>query len=215
MNKIGCNAKSDLMAFFHVNGIFPDDQYRSYVKKKSLCKKMTVCSVIVLGMAAALTAFYIHDRNKNVAVIDIPRFHENFLRRAKLLSKINEILRSQSGLRTAVIIGAGGAGKTSLAREILQSSKCAAKWEINAETAVSIYNSFFDLAGHLAKTEKSQKELESIKDLTNADEKRKRLVKLTSSLLKESGNWCLLFDNVSEMRSVNRYLPQSTQYWGN
>jgi tetratricopeptide (TPR) repeat protein/DNA-binding CsgD family transcriptional regulator len=215
MNKIGCNAKSDLMAFFHVNGIFPDDQYRNYVKKKSLRKKVTVCSVIVVGIAAALTAFYVCDRNKNVAVIDIPRFHENFLKRAKLLSKISEILQSQSGIRTAVVIGAGGAGKTSLAREILQSLECAVKWEINAETAVGIYNSFFDLARHLATTEKSQKELESIKDSANADEKRKKLVKLISRLLKESGNWCLLFDNLSEMRRVIQYLPQSAQYWGN
>ncbi|MDR2107804.1 MAG: LuxR C-terminal-related transcriptional regulator [Holosporaceae bacterium] len=214
MNKIGCNAKSDLMTFFNVNGIFPDDRYQRYEKKKSLLKKAMVRSAIIVGVAAVLAIFYFHGQNRNIAVMDIPRFHENFLRRGKLLEKITEILQSQSEIKTVVIIGAGGAGKTSLAREILCSSECTVKWEINAETAVSIYNSFFDLARHLAITEKSQKELENIKDSANADEKRKRLMKLISRLLKESGNWCLLFDNVNEMRRVTPYLPQSTQYWG-
>jgi DNA-binding CsgD family transcriptional regulator len=215
MNKTGCNAKSDLMTFFNFNGIFPDDQLQSYMKKKKLHKKRIAWSAIVSSIAAALVVLYVHDRNKNVAVIDIPRFHEHFLKRSELLAKVSEILRSQSGIRTAVIIGAGGAGKTSLAREVLQSLKCTVKWEINAETVVGIYNSFFDLASHLTTTEKSQKELENIKDSTNDNEKRKRLIKLTSSLLNESGDWCLLFDNVSEMRRLSQYLPQSAQYWGN
>jgi tetratricopeptide (TPR) repeat protein len=214
MNKVGCNAKSDLMAFFHANGMFPDDEYQSYVKKKVLHKKVCTWSALVVGIVAALAALYVYDKNKNVAVIDIPRFHENFLKRTKPLEKIHKILQSQNEIRTVVIIGTGGAGKTSLAREFLQSLECPVKWEINAETTISVYNSFFDLAHHLATTEKSQKELETIKDSANIDEKRKRLVKLTSLLLKESGNWCLLFDNVSEMKHVNRYLPQSTQYWG-
>jgi tetratricopeptide (TPR) repeat protein len=214
MNKVGCNAKSDLMGFFHANGIFPDDKYQSYIKKSSLRRKVYLWSVIVACFLTVLTAFYIHNRSKNVAIMDIPRFHENFLKRTELLRKITDILQSQNEIRTVVVIGAGGAGKTSLAREVLQSLKCTVKWEINAETAISIYNSFFDLAHHLATMEKSQKELETIKGLANADEKRKRLVKLISRLLNESGDWCLLFDNVGEMRSVNQYLPQSSQYWG-
>jgi DNA-binding CsgD family transcriptional regulator/adenylate kinase len=176
MSKVGCNARSDLMAFFHTNGIFPDEKYQSYMEKRAMYKKAAIFSAIVVGVTVVLFGFHVHNRHKNIAVMDIPKFHENFLKRTELLGKITGILQSQNEIRTVVIIGAGGAGKTSLAREILRSFECVVKWEINAETAISIYNSFFDLAHHLAVAEKSPKELECIKNLTNADEKRKRLV---------------------------------------
>ncbi|MDR2681579.1 MAG: helix-turn-helix transcriptional regulator [Holosporaceae bacterium] len=44
MSKIGCNSKSDLMAFFHANGIFPDDKYQAYIQKKPLRSKIVIFS---------------------------------------------------------------------------------------------------------------------------------------------------------------------------
>jgi DNA-binding CsgD family transcriptional regulator/tetratricopeptide (TPR) repeat protein len=214
MGKVGCNSKSDLMAFFNANGIFPDDKYQSYIKKRLLRRTYLFDAFTATVIAVALVGFYIHNKNKSAAVIDIPRVHENFLERGTLLAQIKNVLKSQEGIKTVVVAGDGGAGKTSLAREILRSLECLAKWEINAETEISIYNSFLDLASHLAATVESKKELEIIKELTNADERRKRLLKLVSSLLRESGDWCLLFDNVDEMKCINQYLPQSMQYWG-
>jgi DNA-binding CsgD family transcriptional regulator len=139
MSKVGCNSKSDLMAFFNTNGIFPDDKYQSYIEKISLRRKLYMLyAAAVIVIVLAVVAFLFNRENKSAVVMDIPRVHENFLERRELLAKITDILESQSGIKTVVIIGAGGTGKTSLAREILRSLKCAAKWEINAETAISI-----------------------------------------------------------------------------
>jgi tetratricopeptide (TPR) repeat protein len=205
------------MAFFNANGIFPDDEYQSYVQKSLRFSQHWAGKAVFLISSLIIASFillYIYSRNNNALIMDLPEFHENFLQRPELLSKINEILKSQSGVKMAVIVGGGGAGKTTLAREILRSFKSSIVWEINAETDDSIYNSFFDLANHLAVTIESKKELEIIKNLTDTEEKRKRLIKLTSALLRESGNWCLLFDNVNEMRNVHRYLPHRVEYWG-
>ncbi|GHT93210.1 hypothetical protein FACS1894122_08090 [Alphaproteobacteria bacterium] len=214
MNKVRCNSKSALMAFFNANGIFPDDEL--YVQKLSSGRYLRKIAAFLLGgIIVAVASFYVYNKNKSVTVMDLPEFHENFLKRVKLLSKINEILKSQNGIRMVVIAGSGGVGKTTLGREVLSSSKCSVKWEINAETSDSLYNSFFDLASQLAIENESQKELEIIKDIMDAEEKRKRLVKLTSTLLKEVGNWRLLFDNVESMKGINQYLPHNSEYWGN
>jgi tetratricopeptide (TPR) repeat protein/DNA-binding CsgD family transcriptional regulator len=209
MSKTGKNSKSDLIEFFNENGIFPG---KTKFRRK---RAIEIISKIIGVFLIAFGVFHIYQSGKTSVTVDIPEFHEIFLRRTELLVKINEILQSQKGIRSAVIVGGGGAGKTVLAREVLRSSKCPVKGEVNAETSNGIYNSFFDLASHLATTEKFQKELEIIKDLTGTEEKRKRLIKLTSKLLRESGNWCLLFDNLDSMKCVKQYLPHSTEYWGN
>ncbi len=96
--------------------------------------------------------------------MDIPKPKDNFLRRNRLLSEISNILSNQTEIKFAVIIGGGGSGKTTVAREVQSFLRTRVSWEINAETTDSMYNSFWDLAAHLAINKQLNDKLESIKE---------------------------------------------------
>ena len=215
MNKIGCNSKSELMAFFNENGIFPDEKCHSnyvtfFIKNRSL-----IITLFVVITAISVSLLYFYENRKNIAITDMPKLQENFLERSDLVDKIMKILESQEGIKTVVLIGGGGSGKTTVGREVLSLLKSPIRWEINAETSDSIFNSFFDLASHMANTPEIQKDLEIIKNLQDFEEKKKKLIKLSSRLLKQSKYWCLLFDNVDAIKYVNPYLPRNADHWGN
>ena len=162
--------------------------------------------------------FFLRDnKQKTIAVAaEVHQFQEHSLERTEIVQKAINLLEKQKGIKTIAIVGEGGAGKTFLGRKILSQYKNASiRWEINAETADSTYNSFFDLATRLAITDEQSLELERIKKLQSFDEKRKRLVNFVSHFLHNADSWCLLFDNVDSVEYVRPYIPYNTEIFGN
>lgn len=101
-----------------------------------------------------------------------------------------------------------------MGRKILSQYKTSIRWEINAETSDSAYNSFLDLANRLARSDEDLKELEKINKLQSFDEKRKRLMNFLSRFFQRASEWCLLFDNVDTVESVRPYILQNTDIFG-
>ena len=162
--------------------------------------------------------FFLRDnKQKTIAVAaEVHQFQEHSLERTEIVQKAINLLEKQKGIKTIAIVGEGGAGKTFLGRKILSQYKNASiRWEINAETADSTYNSFFDLATRLAITDEQSLELERIKKLQSFDEKRKRLVNFVSHFLHNADSWCLLFDHVDSVEYVRPYIPYNTEIFGN
>ena len=56
--------------------------------------------------------------------------------------------------------------------------------------------------------------LEVIKNLKDAASKKKSLIRFVSGVLKKSGNWALLFDNVVSLVQIKPYLPLSSDVFG-
>jgi ABC-type phosphate/phosphonate transport system ATPase subunit len=102
----------------------------------------------------------------------------------------------------AVIIGVGGSGKTTIARQFLQTVKSDISWEINSETDHGAFASFVELAEAIAKTKEQKNDIEVIKSITNNYEKRRRLVNFVASILRDCKSWCLLFDNVEDFSTI-------------
>ncbi|WP_032113570.1 tetratricopeptide repeat protein [Candidatus Paracaedibacter symbiosus] len=138
---------------------------------------------------------------------------DNLLQRSYLVTQIKEKLKEQQGIQTVAIVGIGGAGKTTLARQYAHSQNANVIWEVNAETK-SINQAFENLAYALSKTEEERKllkEIQRIKGLLEREEKIRLFVK---GKLKAYSDWLLIYDNVETLTDIQKYFPSDPNVWG-
>lgn len=145
--------------------------------------------------------------------LNIPR-DEILLKRPELLDQINAAFKSQNGIQAVALVGPGGAGKTTIARQYAKQQKNNVVWEINAETPESLRMSFENLMQALAKSQEDKKflrEIEAIKDITKREESKVQFIK---EHLKTHSHWLLLYDNVERFTDIQKHFPQDHNTWG-
>ena len=136
------------------------------------------------------------------------------LQRPELLAQIENQLNKQNGIQSIALVGAGGAGKTTLARQYAHSQKANVIWEINAETKENLDSSFENLAEALAQTEESKKILREIHSLKNLTEKEEKIIQFVKEKLRSLSNWILIFDNAEKFSDIQKYFPHDLKTWG-
>lgn len=136
------------------------------------------------------------------------------LNRHKLIQEMDEKLKSSGDIHTIALIGMGGAGKTTLARQYAHAQKSSVIWEINAETKSSLVNSFEVFAHALCQTDEEKKVLISLKDATNFAQKEEKITQLVRDHLKKMPNWLLIYDNVERFSDIQKYFPSDANFWG-
>ena len=137
-----------------------------------------------------------------------------FLNRSELITQIDNKFKGQDGIQTVALVGIGGAGKTTLARQYAHQQKASIVWEINAETRETLKRSFENLAYNLSKTEEDQRILRVLQEIKNPTEKEEKIIQFVKERLKLQSNWFLIYDGVEKLTEFQRYFPQDFDTWG-
>ena len=146
------------------------------------------------------------------------------LERPPLLSKITAAFKDkksgENGIKTVVLVGMGGMGKTTLVRHYARKQSLPVVFELSAHDSKTLLSSFSKLAFALAETLIEKKELESWQHIENRRDYQDKLLLFVSQKLRGekaktgSKQWLLIFDNVDQFEDIQSFLPQDQKVWG-
>lgn len=137
------------------------------------------------------------------------------LNRVQLISSIGKKLKGTQGIQMIALVGIGGAGKTTLARQYAQDHRASVIWELNAETRNSLLRSFEDLANALARTQKEKEEIAEIQGIEKLDLRESKLMLFLKTILRGNSDWLLIYDNVDSLADIKDLFPYDSHKWGN
>ncbi len=146
---------------------------------------------------------------------DMPLPNESvFLKRPQVMASIEKKFETSKDIKAVALIGIGGAGKTTLAREFAREQQNSIIWEINAETVDTLTQSFFELAHAMSKSSTDKEELLTIEMLINPIDRRKKIIKFVQERLKRRSGWFLVYDNVEDFSDIAPFFPKDRWNWG-
>ncbi len=194
--------------------------------KKLLPKKYVSLGVFMVFLTACILGFAFKDKNIRKAASqetirsDLLLPPESILlKRSEIMDKIKQKLKGSSGIQVVALVGAGGSGKSIMAKQIakqyLDFQEASIVQEINAETKDSLITSFKNLLYKLIKEEDQQKRMKLIEEIQNSDLKEKQIMSFVQELLEKKQNWLLIYDNLENFSDINNYFPRDPRVWGN
>ncbi len=136
------------------------------------------------------------------------------LNRPEFMNQLKDKFDGKGEIRTVALVGMGGVGKTTLARQYARTQKIPLIWQIKAETQESLKSSFERLAYALAQTENDKKIFKSIQDIKDYKERDEKIIHFVKERIKIHPHWLLIFDNVEKFTDIQPYFPYDPNIWG-
>lgn len=185
-------------------------------------KPLFIAAIIICTLFIILTTplksqfFYFGlDKNKHIISDLLLPYGSTLLKRSDYIKEIYNKFNNTESIQMVVLVGTGGAGKTTLARNFARQQKERVIWEINAETKESLISSFTNLAYALSRTEEDRKMLNELKEIKQSDEREKQLLLFVKNKLNTESKWLLIYDNVEVLNNILEYFPNNSEAWGN
>lgn len=195
----------------------PEKQLEKNFMSQIKASYLTAIILAVTGLCGAFLIFSWNQNNEGTSFRSDLRLpaHSLLLNRSEIIDQIEMKLKKQDGIQTVALVGVGGAGKTTVARQYACKRKINYLWEINAETKESLKASFENIAKKLANTEEYQKTLREIQAIKDPAEKEEAIIHFVKSCLKGKKEWLLIYDNVETFTDIQKYFPYDSETWGN
>jgi tetratricopeptide (TPR) repeat protein/DNA-binding CsgD family transcriptional regulator len=139
-----------------------------------------------------------------------------FLNRLVIIQKLDDQFKKQKEeVKTVALVGAGGAGKTTLARQYAHSQKQSAIiWELNAETTRSLKGSFEKMAYALSQGKEDDKVLAEFQKIAHLVEREDKILQFVKKHLSQRSGWVLIFDQIDHLADIQKYFPKDANIWG-
>ena len=137
----------------------------------------------------------------------------------RIMTKMQELYDGSSGaVSTIHLSGNPGCGKTQIARQIgeefFESKGLTFVATLNAETLETLADSYLNLAKQMGIPNYSYTNLATAKAISS-EEKIQHLRCLILPRFKQFSKWLIIADNVADLSSVCKYLPQTaSEEWG-
>lgn len=173
--------------------------------------------LLLIFIGSGFLVFFRKEKNNEIVSLRsdlIIPLESVFLNRPELINQIDNALKKGEGIQTVALIGIGGSGKTTLARQYARQQKANIIWEMNAETPANLRGCFENLAQDLSKTEEDKKILREVQEIKHAEEREKKFIKFVKEKLKLHSNWLLIYDNVEDFADIQIYFPKDANTWG-
>lgn len=180
--------------------------------------KLIILLIIVILSAVTWKYYYAQVPHHDVVRSELLLPKEAIrLPRQQLMQDIQAILLTSSSndsVNTLTIKGAGGSGKTILAR-LIASEQNGDVWELNVRTKDELRISFHNLAYSLAFTAEDRAKLTSILSIPNLSVQDKQVFYFVRDKLRVRKKWMLIFDDAASIADIAEFLPTHKSAWGN
>jgi DNA-binding CsgD family transcriptional regulator len=199
----------------NTNSVAISNNLKNTIKAKSVLIWGILAIIILISIAAIIRSKSNSPKNPPIK-LEVPLLSNNvYLERPLIIKRIDQILQGAKDIGIVALVGIGGAGKTTLAQQYAYSkTNTSLVWEINATSQENIINSFEHLAYSFCQTAEEKKDFSKIQEIPNHIKREKMLYSFLTSKAKKYPNWIVIYDNVENIKDIQRYLPRHQENWG-